>query len=147
MYPVGYDPKKFVSCPGERFKIEYIGVPNEYGEINLEEVGKTDLVEMHNRDRDLNNVNILYERFCNGDVSALSQIQGSYVDAFGLPKDLRGMYETVDRFRTAYDNLPAETRQKFSFEEFLDNAGSEQWIKNFVPQVEKTNDTEPISNE
>lgn len=147
MYPVGYKSDRFVSNPGERYKPEYIGVPNEYGEINLEEVGKTDLVELHNRDRDLNNVNILYERFCNGDVSALSQIQGSYVDTFGLPKDLRGMYETVDRFRNAYDNLPAETRQKFSFEDFLDNAGSEQWIKNFVPQVDKSNDTEPTSNE
>ena len=91
MYPVGYDPDSFVSNPGERFKIEYVGVKDEFGVITLEEVGKIDLVEFHNRDADLNNVSILYERFCNGDITALPQIQGSFYDGVGLPKDLRDM--------------------------------------------------------
>ena len=63
MYPKNYDPAKFVSNPGQRFKTEYIGEPDEYGTIQLVEVGKTDLVELHQRDADANDVNILYERF------------------------------------------------------------------------------------
>ena len=101
MYPKGYDPDSFQSNPGERFKPEYIGEPDEYGIITLVEVGKTDLVELHNRDADLNNVNVLYQRFCNGDISALSQVQGSFIDAIGLPRDLRGMYDTINDMHMA----------------------------------------------
>lgn len=145
MYPVGYDPNVFVSNPGDRYKPEYIGEADEYGIINLVEVGKTDLVELHNRDADLNDVNVLYERFCNGDVSALSQVQGSYFDTFGMPKDLRGMYETIHNFESAYDSLSPEMKAKYTFEQFLDNAGSEQWIRDFVPNSIDKN--EPDSNE
>lgn len=131
MYPKNYNAAAFVSNPGERFKTEFIGEPDENGIIKLVPVGKTDLVELHQRDADCNDVNILYERFCNGDVTAFSQRQGTYMDALGLPRDLRGMYETVETFRTAYDNLTSEQKQKYTFEQFVSNAGSEQWIKDF----------------
>lgn len=135
MYPKNYNPAAFVSNPGERFKTEFIGEPDENGIIQLVPVGKTDLVELHQRDADCNDVNILYQRFCNGDVTAFSQRQGTYVDALGLPRDLRGMYETVETFRTAYDNLKPEQKKKYTFEEFIGNAGSEQWIKDFSVPV------------
>lgn len=147
MYPVGYNPDSFVCNPGERYKPEYVGVPDEYGEIHLEKVGEIDLVEFHNRDADLNDVNILYERFCSGDVTALPQIQGSFYDGIGLPKDLREMYETVNRFEQAYLSLPDEKRKQYSFEDFLDNAGSETWINNFVTQNINNSENEPDSKE
>lgn len=148
MYPKNYNPDDFVSQSGERYKIEYIGEPDEYGDIYLVEVGKTDLVEFHNRDASMNDVNILYERFCNGDVTALSQRQGSYFDTFGMPKDLRGMYDTIHNFETAYINLPEDVKKKYSFEEFLDNAGSEEWIKKFTtdPAKQEVEPTEIDNN-
>ena len=132
MYPKEYNPDSFVSVPGERFKIEYIGEPDEFGVIQLKPVGKTDLVELHQRDAEANDVNVLYQRFCNGDVTAFSRCQGTYMDALGLPRDLRGMYDLVQDFRSAYDNLPAEKKDLYSFEQFIEQAGSEQWIKDFA---------------
>lgn len=132
MYPKQYNPNSFVSVPGERFKTEYIGEPDEFGVIQLVPVGKTDLVELHQRDADANDVNVLYQRFCNGDVTAFSQRQGTYMDTLGLPRDLRGMYDLVQDFRTAYDNLPSEKKDLYTFEQFIEKAGSEQWIKDFA---------------
>ena len=75
--PDTYDPNKFVSNSGERYKPEYIGEENEEGFIELVKVGETDLVQLHQRDALANDVNVLYERFCNGDITALSQVQNS----------------------------------------------------------------------
>lgn len=132
MFPRNYDPAKFVCNPGSRFEPEYIGEPDENGMIKLVEVGQKDLVAMHQRDADLNNVNILYERFCNGDITALSRMQGSYLDTIGMPHDLRGVYETAENFRRVYDNLPADKKKEYSFERFMSEAGSESWIKAFT---------------
>lgn len=133
MYPKNYDPEMFVSKPGERFKPEYIGEPDENGVIQLVKVGETDLIELHQRDAFANDVNFLYERFCNGDVTALSQVQGTFLDSLGLPRDLRGMYDMISAYQTVYDNLPEDMRSKYSFESWLENAGSEMWMKDFVP--------------
>lgn len=132
MYPKGYDPNAFVSNPGERWKPEYIGEEDENGVIQLVEVGKTDLIELHQRDAFCNDVNVLYERFCNGDVTALQQAQGNYMDVLGMPRDLRGMYDLVQDFRRSYESLAPELKEKYTFEEFVDKAGSEQWIKDFA---------------
>lgn len=132
MYPKNYDPNAFVSNPGKRYKIEFIGEENENGIIELVEVGRTDLVELHQRDAQCNDVNVLYDRFCNGDVTAFSQRQGTFMDVLGMPRDLRGMYDLVESFRQSYDNLSKEMKDKYSFEEFLSNAGSESWIKDFT---------------
>ena len=147
MYPRKYNPDSFVSNPGERYKIEYVGVPDEYGEIHLEEVGKTDLVELHNRDADMNNVETLYNRFCNGDITALSKVQGSYFDNFGMPKDLREMYELVNKFENSYINLDENIKNNMSFEEFLDKAGSEEWFREITKSIENKSIETSISEE
>lgn len=133
MYPKNYDPYSFVSVPGERYKTEYIGEPDAHGALQLVPVGKTDLVEMHQRDADLNDVNILYQRFCNGDVTAFAQRQGTFMDVCGMPRDLRGMFDMVSSFDEAYANLSPEMKAKYTREEFIKQAGSEQWIKDFAP--------------
>ena len=143
--PTDYNPNKFVSKAGQRYKPEYIGEENEEGFIELVKVGETDLVQLHQRDALANDVNVLYERFCNGDITALSQVQGSFMDTLGLPRDLRGMYEMVSNFETAYDNLPAEIKQKYTKEEFIEKAGSEEWIRDLQPRKSSspTTDTAP----
>lgn len=134
MYPKGYDPNVFVSNPGQRYKPEYIGEPDEDGIIQLVKVGETDLVELHQRDAFANDVNVLYNRFCNGDVTALAQVQGTFFDSIGMPRDLRGMYDMVENYRKIYDNLTPDVKQGYSFEKWLEDAGSESWIKRFAQQ-------------
>lgn len=138
MYPKDYNPDAFVSKPGQRMKPEYIGEPDENGVIQLVKVGETDLVELHQRDAFANDVNVLYQRFCNGDITALSQTQGTFMDALGMPRDLRGMYDMVEGYRKIYDNLTPEQKQGYPFEKWLEDAGSETWMNRFAKQSEKS---------
>jgi len=137
MYPKDYDPNSFVSNSGQRYKPEYIGEPDEDGVIQLVKVGETDLVEMHQRDAFANDVNMLYKRFCNGDITALSQVQGTFMDTLGMPRDLRGMYDVITGYRNIYDNIPDNEKEGYSFESWLEDAGSEKWIKRFAKQSEQ----------
>lgn len=136
MYPKGYDPASFVSNSGKRYKPEYIGEPDDDGVIQLVKVGEIDLVELHQRDAYANDVNVLYQRFCNGDITALSQVQGTFMDSLGMPRDLRGMYDMIEGYRQIYDNLTPEQRNGYSFDKWLEDAGSESWINRFVKQSE-----------
>lgn len=147
MYPKGYNPDNFVSKPGQRFKPEYIGEEDEDGIIQLVEVGKTDLVELHQRDAFCNDVNVLYERFCNGDITALQQTQGNFMDVLGMPRDLRGMYDLVSDFRTAYDNLDPALKEKYTIEQFIEKAGSEQWLKDFATPAASAAPPSPAGTE
>lgn len=146
MYPKNYNPDKFVSNPGQRYKPEYIGEPDDNGVIQLVKVGDTDLVELHQRDAFANDVNVLYQRFCNGDITALSQAQGTFMDTLGMPRDLRGMYDMVENYRNIYDNLTQEQKKDYPFEKWLEDAGSESWIKRFVHQSENASE-ESVSGE
>lgn len=148
MYPRNYDPFVFVSKPGQRYKPEYIGEPDDDGVIQLVKVGEIDLEELHQRDAFANDVNVLYKRFCNGDVTALSQTQGTFFDSLGMPRDLRGMYDMVSGYQKMYDNLPEELRQKYTFESFLENAGSEKWLRDFAKQSNSDlgEAAEPVAN-
>lgn len=146
MYPRDYNPDLFVSNPGERYKPEYIGEPDEDGVIQLVKVGDIDLVELHQRDAFANDVNVLYQRFCNGDVTALAQVQGTFLDSLGLPRDLRGMYDMINAYQHVYDNLPEDMRAKYTFGSWLEQAGSESWIKDFVSSTDdQTPSDAPIS--
>lgn len=140
MYPKDYDPAAFISKAGQRMKPEYIGEPDEDGIIQLVKVGETDLVELHQRDAYANDVNVLYQRFCNGDITALSQVQGTFMDAIGLPRDLRGMYDMVEGYRKIYDNIPDAEKAGYSFESWLEDAGSESWINRFANQSKTIED-------
>lgn len=149
MYPKDYNPDAFISNAGQRMKPEYIGEPDENGVIHLVKVGETDLVELHQRDAFANDVNVLYQRFCNGDITALSQNQGTFMDALGMPRDLRGMYDMVEGYRKIYDNLKPEQKQDYPFEKWLEDAGSESWLKRFAKQSEmseapSTEGAEPV---
>lgn len=146
MYPKNYNPLDFVSNPGNRFKKEYVGEPQDDGSIVLVEVGETDLKEFHNRDAESCDVNNIVARFASGDISALQQVQGSYMDMIGLPSDLRGMHDMISNLESAFNSLPDEKRKQFdSFEDWLGSVGSERFNKTMFTDVK--NAVEPQSSE
>lgn len=145
MYPKNYNPLDFVSNPGNRYKKEYVGEPQDDGSIVLVEVGETDLKEFHNRDAESCDVNNIVARFANGDVSALQQVQGSYMDMIGLPTDLRGMHDMISNLEFAFGSLPEEQRKQFaSFDDWLGSVGSERFNKAMFGDKEKN--VEPQSS-
>lgn len=128
MYPKNYNPLDFVSNPGNRYKTEYVGEPQDDGSIVLVEVGQTDLKELHNRDAESCDVNNIVSRFASGDISALQQVQGSYMDMVGMPSDLRGMHDMISNLENAFNSMSEDQRKNFdSFEDWLGSVGSERF--------------------
>lgn len=130
MYPRDYNPNRFVSPAGTQFEPQYQGQVNEYGDIELIEVGVKDLRAMHNRDAESCDINNIVARFQNGDITALQAVQGSYMDVVGLPKDLRGMSDMIDSLRASYNVLDDSIKERFpNFQTWLENVGSPAWIE------------------
>lgn len=130
MYPKGYNHNSFVSPSGVRYEPVFEGMPGEGDRIELVQVGVRDLKEFHNRDAESCDVNNIVQRFQNGDISALQQVQGSYIDMTGLPKDLRGMSDMIDGLRAGYENLSEDIKKEYpSFNNWLENVGSPAWYK------------------
>lgn len=144
MYPKNYNQLDFISNPGNRYKTEYVGEIQDDGTIVLVEVGKTDLKELHNRDAESCDVNNIVQRFANGDISALQQVQGSYMDMLGMPSDLRGMHDMIKNLQNSFDLLPEEQRNQFaSFEDWLGSVGSERFNKAMSVEKEKAVEPQP----
>ena len=91
MYPRGYNANSFVSPSGMRFVPVFEGMPGEGERIELVQVGVRDLKEFHNRDAESCDVNNIVQRFQNGDITALQQVQGSYLDLTGMPRKSFGI--------------------------------------------------------
>lgn len=130
MYPKDYNPNNFVSASGKRYEPIFEGMPGEGDRIELVQVGVRDLKEFHNRDVESCDVNNIVKRFQNGDISALQKVQGSYIDLFGMPKDLRGMSDMIDGLRAGYDSLSEDVKKQYpSFNYWLENVGTPDWFK------------------
>lgn len=144
MYPKDYNANAFVSPAGCQFEPQYQGQVNEYGEIELIQVGVKDLRALHNRDAEACDVNNIVARFQSGDITALQAVQGSYMDVVGLPKDLRGMSDMIDSLRESYSGLDDSIKAKFpTFQAWLENVGSPAWVDVMSP---KENRNEGQSN-
>lgn len=146
VYPKGYDSNSFVSDPGSRYESEFQGDVKRDGSIELIEVGKVDLWEMHNAGADQCDVNKIVERFQAGDITALNRVQGSYIDLTGMPNDLRGMYDFSQALENAFYAMPEEKRKLFDndFKVWLSAAGSSEW---FASMTEKVADPATESSE
>lgn len=142
MYPKDYNPNNFVSKSGDRYIPIFEGVKGEGDLIELVNVGIRDLKEFHNRDAESCDVNNIVQRFQNGDILALQQVQGSYVDLVGAPKDLRSMSEMIDNLRNSYEGLSSDVKMVYpDFNSWLESAGSPDWFNVMFPK-EKVNEAE-----
>ena len=130
MYPRYYNANCFISPAGLRYQPVFEGMPGDGDIIELVQVGVRDLKEFHNRDVESCDVNNIVQRFQNGDITALQQAQGSYIDLTGMPKDLRGMSDMIDGLRVSYENMSDDIKKEYpTFNQWLENVGSPDWFK------------------
>lgn len=117
------EPRSFkVTPPGSPEKDVYEGFYDDYGRLYLQKVGVEDtygLIQSFANDCD---INMLYERYTKGDVDALNQRQGYFVDLTGMPSDLLTAQNVLLASRELYDGLPKAERARYvDFSDFLAN--------------------------
>lgn len=141
-----YSPRdRIVSCPGSPEHIMYSGHYDEKGRVVLEESGRVNLYDEIQSHAESVDIHVLMKRYQNGDVTALSQVQGFFGDQLDFPKTYAEALNHMNEMERQFMALPVDVRQKFgnSFSEFLAASGESDFLdrlgivkeKEFTPAI------------
>ena len=139
-----YDAReRTVTNPGDPIHITYAGHYDEKGRVVLEESGRENIYDQIQSFAESCDIHVLMNRYLNGDVSALSQAQGQFLDVTDFPKTYAEMLNFVNDMEKSFMALPAQVRSEFgnSFSEYLAASGSPDFLervgikKESVPDV------------
>lgn len=83
------------------------------GHYRLVETGKTNLFDYVQASKEDTLIYNLIDRFARGDVSALSQRVGQYLDVVGLPSTLAEAQQLMIDVQNKFDHLDADVKAKF----------------------------------
>lgn len=118
----------------------------EDGSVDLVPSGKEDFYASIQSHRDSVDIHVLLARYRNGDVDALSRVQGAYGDFSQMPGTYAELLNALIAGENYFNSLPVEVRQKFdhSFEKFMvsmdDMPGFLEKLGVSVPKVEEALD-------
>lgn len=120
----------FASDPGNRYEPVYTPDIQPDGTVELVQTGVEDLWELHNAARDSCDVNVLAQKFLEGDADAFNRANPMFLDLLGAPKTLAEAYAINFRAQHAFELLPADVKERFgnSFMQFLEGAGTPEWF-------------------
>ena len=67
-----------------------------------------------------------------GDVSIMQQRQPLYADFADMPDNIFEAHRKIEEAKEVFNNLPTEVKEKYgmSFDRYLADFGSEEWMKN-----------------
>lgn len=117
--------------PGSPIRIIYSPVFDKQGRMTLEEAGKEDLYAYIQSHADSVDISVILARYQQGDVSALSRIQGTYGDFTQMPKTFAEALNTLIAAESYFNSLPVDIRAKFDhdFNQFIASFDSPEVLK------------------
>lgn len=98
---------------GDKVHILYSSKYDDDGNLVLYEVGRENIPEFINSHAESCDINVIVERFREGDTSALSRRQLMFGDFTQSPKTLADALNTVIAAERTFDSLDSETKKKF----------------------------------
>ena len=106
---------------GSRKKKMYSPVFDDNGRFHLEESGEADLYDEIQSFKESVDINVLLQRYKDGDSLALERAQSMYGDFTNVPTTYSGMLNSMLKSKSIFESLPLEIRGRFdhSFEQFL----------------------------
>lgn len=107
--------------PGSGLRTLYTSRLDDDGNVELVEAGHDNLYASIQSHKDSCDIHVLLARYANGDVDALSKVQGSYGDFTQMPTTYAELLNSVIQGENYFNSLPVEIREKFehSFEKFM----------------------------
>ncbi len=106
---------------GNPLKKIYKPVIGADGVVDLVEAGEESLYDFIQSWKDSVDINVILARYVNGDVDALSKVQGAYGDFTQFPTTYAEMLNRVIQGKHMFESLPLEIREKYNhdFGQFL----------------------------
>lgn len=127
-----------ITNPGSPIKKTYGGSYDEDGRLVLTEKGQENIYEFIQSHKDSVDIHVLLKRYQNGDVSALSKVQGMYMDITGFPTNYAEALNHMKAMEDVFMQLPPEKRAEFnhSFSEFLAASTKDNFLERLGVKVE-----------
>lgn len=114
-FPTMFDKRARVHCDsGNAMKIVYKPTVRDDGVVELVEAGQESLYDYIQSWKDSVDINIILARYANGDVDALSKVQGAYGDFTQFPKTYAEMLNRVIQGKHMFASLPLDIREKYN---------------------------------
>lgn len=132
----GDRPNDFISDSGSREKDLYHGRLNkDTGEVELVYDGKQDWYGYIQSFKESVDINKIVERFQNGEIDILNQVQVMYGDVSKMPKSLGEAYRQIEEARYQFDRLPVNIKESFDndFNKYIVEFGSDIWLSKVIP--------------
>lgn len=123
--------ERHITAPGEAVVATYSPEYDKSGALQLVQDGEHNLYEEIQSHRDSTDLSLILNRYFNGDPTALSRVQGTYMDVTGLPDNIHEAMTLVDNARRDFDTLPPDIKQLFDNDanQFLSSLGTEDWFE------------------
>lgn len=125
------------SDSGSREKIIYSPIFDKKGVMSLEPCGKENLYDFIQSHAESVDIHVLLRRYNDGDVSALSRMQGAYGDFTTMPQTFADALNTMISAENTFNSLPVETRAQFghSFQRFLASFDNPDFVNSFMSSM------------
>ncbi len=134
MFRTQYDRVEVTSEHGDRFVETYTPVLSDTGVLEIVPDGVRDLYAYIQSFADSCDINLIVQRYAQGDVSAVQKLSyregGMYGDFTDLPKTYAEMQQRLIDVENLFASLSVENRAKYnhSVTEFIADLGSEKWL-------------------
>lgn len=131
-YPTQYTPHERVHAEaGTSIHQLYAPRYDKSGRLELVPNGTEDIYPMIQSHRDSVDINVLLARYSNGEVDALSRVQGAYGDFTDYPSTYAELLNRVIEGERAFMQLPVEVRERFdhSASVWMSQIGTEDWMQ------------------
>lgn len=112
---------RFITSPGNRFNPTYSVVYDKNGVKDLEVSGRVDTYAEIQSFADSVDLNLILERFANGDVDAINRRTGQYLDLTGMPRNIHEVYQLIANATDYFEHLPTDFKSQYgnSVSQFL----------------------------
>lgn len=138
------------SNPGNPIHIIYAPVVEDDGSVSLVESGKENTDEFIQSFAESCDLNVIIQRYLNGEVDVLNQRNGVYGDFTQMPKTYAEALQLKIDSERMFDSLPVEYKRLFDNDpnKFFVQAGSEEWLEKLKPLMNvKENKVDEIIKE
>lgn len=138
--------ERIISNPGSGKKPTYRLFVDDDGKRQLRQSGEIDAYMEIQSYKDSVSIDYILSRFCAGDASALSRVQGVYGDFTNMPTTLAELQQRVIDATALFDSLPLDVREQYNFSpsEFFAQLDSDKTKNIFEGLREKASDVADI---
>ena len=130
MFRTQFERVRVFTNRGKRLKDTYSAVVTDNGSIDLVKDGVEDTYAYIQSFKDSVDLNLIMQRFANGDASALNKSPGMYGDFTQFPKTYAEALQAMINAENQFMSLPLATREKFGCDvhKYIASIGTKEWM-------------------